>query len=212
MYKPILFSTPMVQAILEGRKTMTRRMLPEWCSEFGSAEIVLNPELCDKKALEYNEIKPKQYYGTFACFDNGEEHLKCKYEVGDILWVRETWRPIEQDFGKPRYEYRATKKINITDKWKPSIFMPKEACRIFLKVKSIRVERLHDISESDAISEGIEPIKMFTSTRQTYKNYEDVGYNELLPIHSFQSLWQSINENWDENPFVWVIEFENERI
>ena len=92
-------------------------------------------------------------------------------------------------------------------KWKPSIFMPKEACRLFLEVTDIRVERLQDISEEDAISEGIERLK--PDGDLSYKSYA-VDYDAcVFPIVSYQTLWQKINgkESWDENPFVWVIEF-----
>lgn len=196
--KPILFSTPMVDAIIAGRKTQTRRLLPEWCNEFSCVGIVKDPELCDKKALEWNEIKPKQCYGLFACFDKGEEHIKCKYEIGNILWVRETWRPIEQDFGNPRYEYKATEKINLTDKWKPSLFMPKQACRLFLEVTDIRAERLHEITGDDILCEGVDNGKSNKAMGVRWENMQRMAFEEL---------WNKINKNWNENPYVWVISF-----
>ena len=94
-FKPILFSTDMVKAISYGTKTQTRRLMPEWCNDYGCVEIITDPELCDPKAAEWNEIKPKQCYCLYACFDKGEEHLKCKYDVGNILWVRETFTIID---------------------------------------------------------------------------------------------------------------------
>lgn len=96
--------------------------------------------------------------------------------------------------------------------------MVKEACRLFLNNKGVRVERLQDITEADAIAEGIEPVESFDSgaginNRQMYKNYSTEGYTELLPIDSFKSLWFKIHgeEAWNANPWVWVIKFdENE--
>lgn len=201
--KPILFSTSMVQAILEGRKTMTRRIVKpkELYSDFDYLQEVisrLDSPSSPKKPLDDVDDYSKRYF-------------KCG--TGDTLWVRETWQhsinPNEfvykADCNNPFYE---------NTKWKPSIFMPKSAARIFLEITDIKVERLQDISEEDAIHEGIEPVESFNSgegvsSRQMFKNYLPVGYTEVLPKNSFQSLWQSINgaESWDENPFVWVISF-----
>ncbi len=197
--KPILFSTEMVQALLEGRKTQTRRMLPDWCNQYSKAELVSDPELCDPKALEFNEIKPKQFYGLYACFDEGEEHFKCKYCKGGTLWVRETWnwdykKYPERD--EKFYFYKATTGDDFLasgEKWKPSIFMPKEACRLRLEITDVRVERLQDISEYDAMCEG-DPRQGLIASENTH-------------IDWFQTLWQKINGNWEENPWVWVLTF-----
>ena len=196
-FKPILFSTPMVQAILEGRKSMTRRIIKT-----------------DAKKIFWNEIVLNGYGGY--CDEHGNP-VKSKYSIGDVLWVRETFRVIEQDFGKPRYEYKATEKINLTDKWKPSIFMPFDACRIFLKIKNIRVEELQNISNADAFNEGIEWKIKFPEEHPDLKYYRDYMFKDRFATgilfeakHSFKSLWFKINgrESWEENPFVWVISFE----
>jgi hypothetical protein len=105
-------------------------------------------------------------------------------------------------------------------KWKPSLFMPKEACRIFLKCTSVRIERLHDITEQGAINEGIENFFLDDVTTATaYRNYMTT-YKDLQKYHwshvandaveSYMTLWQKINgkESWDENPHVWVYKFE----
>jgi len=216
-FKPILFSTDMVNAIIAGKKTQTRRLLPEWCTEFSCVGIVRDPELCDQKAAEWNEIKPKQCYGLYACFDKGEEHFKCKYDVGNILWVRETWRKNDVPTGFPYHHYADDTIYTDRDneKWKPSIFMPKEACRLFLEVTDIRAERLQDITEEDAIQEGIELIDDGNS--YGYKLYGDHSICDMLgrkaltgtEIESYQTLWQKINgvESWEINPYVWVITF-----
>jgi hypothetical protein len=175
--RPILFSTPMVQAIMDGRKTMTRRiakdkMLQDNKNEFYDEEFLL--------------LTMKQ----------------CPFgQVGDVLWVRETFC----SFPNSKTLYKANGCIPVEPyKWKPSIFMPKDACRIFLKITNTRVERLMDISREDARAEGVERIN-----GAQFKNYVDgtSTYNERT---SFYSLWESINgkDSVSLNPFVWVIEFE----
>jgi hypothetical protein len=88
--------------------------------------------------------------------------------------------------------------------WKPSIFMPKAACRIFLEITDVKVERLQDISEEDAINEGVELLP-----NNRYKYYLSEYFDCINAVHSFQTLWKSINgaESWEANPFVWAIEF-----
>lgn len=201
--RPILFSTPMVQAILEGRKTQTRRII----------------KFCKKVDADFlNEIifRNFQFYrdqSYRAIFDTDEHPFSEKFpygKKGDILWVRETWCP-----GlciKDPYAYKATfKKSDLEEgfnekiKWKPSIFMPREACRIRLEITNIRVERLKDISDQDAIDEGIEFRKDIEMWRSYYLN--DTWYGN--PIWSYRSLWEKINgkDSWNSNPWVFVIEF-----
>lgn len=186
-FKPILFSTPMVQAILRGEKTMTRRIIkPQPKAELFSAIIG-----------GYNTIPFMVRFWTKREPNNPLiEDIKLKYKVGDILWVRETWHPKRHSMptGLP-YEYKATalEDGNPTDEpWKPSIFMPKDACRIFLKVTKIRVEKLQDISNSDIVSEGAADFGCCTKKL------------------NWQLLWEKINgsESWSENPYVFVYEFE----
>ncbi len=150
-----------------------------------------------------------------------KEALNCPYgSVGDILWVRETTAQKLIEYGTHE-EWKTIYKAdnpNEMDRenWKPSIFMPKKACRIFLQITDIKVERLKDISFQDAISEGVENKIIKSEVFKTYegfKNYypqdiEDEGYYKS-PIDSYKSLWKSINgwNNWEENPFVWAITF-----
>lgn len=203
--RPIIFKTEMVQAILSGAKTQTRRVVKSKWIDI----------LTDKAYIsEYREELASNF---------------CPYgEVGTTLWVRETWRGIEQDFGSPRYEYKASEKINLIDKWKPSIFMPREAARIFLKVTGVRVERLQDISEQDAIAEGIEQnendvwppdYKLCPSCGGTKVHAalgQHLGVTEVdcttcdTPIKRYKILWEKIygKGSWDLNPFVWRINFE----
>lgn len=207
---PILFSTEMVKAILEGRKTMTRRVVKPQPTKFIDDPLYwINPVPC----VTANN-------GLF-------ESIKSKYgQPGDVLWVRET---IVKDYehaavykADKEYVYlnnepRIYDNIDIsyfTEKrnYVPSIHMPKTACRIFLKIKSLRVERLQEISEADALAEGIHYY-----ADGTFKNYftkkglrEQDGVECLLAKGSFQTLWSEINgsESWNANTWVWVIEFE----
>ena len=190
--KPIIFSTDMVKAVLAGNKTMTRRVI--------KAQMV-NPKMTNGECVEIGND------------DTVHFKIKCPYgNRGDLLWVRETWREpalFEED---QMIYYKAGPSGAIDMKWKPSIHMPKKYARLWLKVVDVRLERLQDITEADAISEGI---KKFTY------EYGSVGYGTqrlaLGAMHkdaltAFWSLWDSINftrgYGMDKNPWVWVVEFE----
>lgn len=179
-FKPILFSTEMVQAILSGRKTQTRRIIKD-------------------KILQENPLEVDEEFLKMT--------VKSKYEIGDVLWVREAFHfEVDSDTGEfIKYGYRADKDWNGA-LWKPSIHMPKKACRIFLEVTKVRVERLRDLFHLDAIEEGVEYVDGMT--RKLYYNYLtlDFGCNEL---YSFMTLWQKIHgeKSWSDNPFVWAISF-----
>lgn len=232
--RPILFSTPMVQAIMEGRKTVTRRIIKEsfnGCLTGGGPHPCPNDPIVMTPGDEYespdvDEIMVVDYPEVRAIFHCStlDSEAKCRQgKAGDILWVRETWSPKGWMNDKTLYAYKAEgnipPRIRYGDEWeqcwKPSIFMPKEACRLKLKVVSITVEALHDITEEDAIREGIKPVESFDSgagisPRQMYMNYLPFGYMEVTPLASFESLWRLINgdESWESNPWVWRIEFE----
>lgn len=181
---PILFSTPMVQAILEGRKIMTRRILKvKGCKPF----------IPDARTWSKEDI--------LAWTANGST---CPYGIpGDKLWVRETF----MEYAPNQFEYKS----GFTDepiKWKPSIHMPKVAARIWLQITDIRVERLQDISEEEAKKEGLKFAK--STIDPCYLDYMVGGYNAMTTAYkSFRSLWRKINgeESWDVNPWVWIIEF-----
>lgn len=171
--RPIIFSTPMVQAILEGRKTMTRRIIKG-------------------NALDYiNTHDDHPYYTNNAA-------IMCPYgQIGDILWVRETFFNHFADI----YSYKAdveSKYYKPKMGWKPAIHMPKDACRLFLKITGIKVERLHEITEDDAQKEGAELLVWQGMSRDT-----------ISCRNGFISLWLEINgtESWNSNPWVWVISF-----
>ena len=189
-YRPMLYSGPMVRGLLDGSKTQTRRA----CK------------------LDYRPGMPEPELQSFL--------LSCPYgQPGWRLWVRESFCPIyPQDptynNGEPiEYDYAATyvhgyrlgDSLGLKKKWKPSIHMPRFASRITLEITGVRVERLQDISEADAIAEGIE------REAGWWKNYDpSAGWRYWeSPIQSYRTLWESINGpgSWEANPWVWVVEF-----
>lgn len=187
-FKPILFSTEMVQAILAGRKTQTRRILKNQPPAQTYKPIYYPGQ---RKDLRVSFRNRSGLYSPFTRF---------KYQPGDILWVRETFaKPPITAFGVP-YIHKAGFDRTFCG-WKPSIHMPKEAARIFLKVTNVRVERLNNISENDAMAEGV-----------IFHWYDEERNIKIQNAYSlFKELWQSINGKkhpWESNPWVWVYEFE----
>lgn len=203
--KPILFSTPMVQAILDGRKTQTRR-------------IIIKEDLKDiYDSIDFMKMEhfPDKSYRAIFSTDERPGTVKSKYQVGDILWVRETWQHTkclninfeDENYG---YVYKADGQPWEDHEgwtWKPSIFMPREAARLFLKVTNVIVERLNDMDEWDAVREGVD-FKVVPN--QYYFNYLTDEFSERTASQSFETLWQKLNgkESLESNPWVWVYEFE----
>lgn len=234
---PILFSTPMVQAILEGRKSQTRRIAAVPVGDHHGIDI-MNWGLSKHP---YQENGKWLYNVQSDVDDHNTFELKPKYgQPGDLLWVRETWgvgsRPDPFEGSVDGIEFKADSRFidNIEslplhqfedfdygnyDKsgWRPSIHMPKSIARIWLQVTDIRVERLQDISEEDAKAEGVEwrimgPEYKHLEGERLYKDYLNPDQTECGPIYakdSFCYLWQSINgpESWQVNPWVWCISF-----
>ena len=188
--KPILFNTEMVRAILDGRQDATRRIVKGF--------------IPDDAVWGYTAFTPKGYIscrGTFAD-GYGEKFFKLPCEPGDILYVRETWKKAPNGY----YYYEDWQRNDIADvtKWKPSIHMPKEAARIWLKVTNVRVERLREISAESALAEGADKYI-----------HTNGGLDENMTITSFIGIWNSTIKKadldrygWDANPYVWTIEFE----
>lgn len=197
--KPILFNTEMVRAILDGRKDATRKIVKGF--------------IPDDAVWGYTAFTPKGYIscrGTFAD-GYGEKFFKLPCEPGDILYVRETWKKALNGY----YYYEAWQRNDIADvtKWKPSIRMPKEAARIWLKVTNVRVERLQEITDEQAKREGIQYDECPTGF--TWKQETDMHNCYTTPIGAMQALWNSTIKKsdldgygWDANPWVWTIEFE----
>lgn len=198
MIKPILFNTEMVKAILDGRKSCTRRIVKGFIPN-------------DAK-WGYTAFTPKgciSCRGTFAD-GYGEKFFKLPCEPNDILYVRETWHKYTKRVGNGEschlaefYGYKASvaNSEDANEPWKPSIHMPKEAARIWLKVTDVRVERLQDVTEKGATKEGC---------------IYDIEYalGDSAKGH-FSDLWNSTVKRsdlntygWDANPYVWVIDFE----
>lgn len=196
---PIIFSTLMVQAILSRTKTQTRRIIKPQPDDSGLWNDDKYPRGLDSLLTGWNGVTD----------DTAEsKEFKCPYgKVSDILWVRETFLilPPNMVFYKADIENKAT------GKWKPSIFMPKIACRIRLKITNIRVEKLQDISEEDAIAEGIIAVQRPGGFGFGLKKEWDYKFplHERTPIDAYRMLWDKINgkHSWDTNPWVWVIEF-----
>lgn len=197
--RPILFSAPMVRAILAGTKTQTRRAVKP------------QPRRVDG-GVPFGDAP------AWAHAEPGSMMMRCPYgKRGDRLWVRETFARIDgQTQPWIETDYRATYKhgdrlgdtLGIKKRWTPAIHMPRHASRITLEVIGVRVERLQDISEADCIAEGIEPYR----GPLRWVRYMDAITGEA--IHSsardaFFSLWESINGrgSWDANPWLWAIGF-----
>lgn len=196
--RPILFSTPMVQAVLDGRKTMTRRVVKPQ-PENGSI-----PMLGDKFPVPLTEPQ----IIAECC---------CPYgKVGDRLWVRETtginMHPHSRDFGQRIY--KATQKVDpdYPIRWIPSIHMKREASRINLEITGVRVERLQEITEADARDEGVGDedavMRVDSDILPTARLLGEPFENDRV---WFAHLWNELNGKrgfgWDVNPWVWIIEF-----
>lgn len=201
--RPILFSAPMVRAILEGKKTQTRRIVKPQPD---------NPETFGVSPVWGYGMHLDGVFRLHAAFNEkgrrADRFLPCPYGTpGDWLWVKETFASERQEqvgTGAVRWlhpdgdrcgaRYRAD--VNPSSdgrRWKPAIHMPRCLSRITLDVTAVRVERLQDISEEDAIAEGMEPGDSLTAK----------GW--------FRGLWDQINDKrapWSSNPFVWVVSFE----
>jgi len=202
IFKPILYSPSMVHRILEDKKGQTRRtkgleVVNEDWRAWNFVDFGTNP----------NNENDNRKHACFRCFVDTWLSILCPYQIGNILWVREN---LYQN-GELGLEYFADKNAidegiipfdygpyggSYSFRTIPNIHMPKWACRIFLKVKSINLERLQDISEEDAIAEG------------AIQYESDTDW--LTAKYGFQIIWETINgsDSWNKNPFVWVIEFE----
>ena len=224
--KPILFNTDMVRAILEGRKTVTRRVIKPQPDEKHSYLLGFVTDSTDKRDVGFFGFGLNEFAGSI-------QYAKPPYRPGDILYVRETFSelfPDEQSNEVCGYMYKVDTLENYNKrypnggnytwcgKWKPSIHMPKEAARIFLKVTNVRVERLQDISVEDAKKEGAFHSCGMCGHWIGYcdKNIalaRDCAIDKISP--EFPKLWDATVKKserdcygWNADPWVWVIEFE----
>lgn len=234
---PILFSADMVKALLAERKTMTRRTVKKM-------ELTkhLDCVIAQANSSDFEELLERTITESDSPFQSPYG------KPGDILYVRENWRPRDYVADGPELliEYKADGKdlyfypedelaekieasmiaecqkkgLNIENygrfvyknfpiSWRPSIHLPKELSRIWLQIGEIRVQRLNDITEDDAIDEGIG--RIFMPDEPVYYQHYGAGNIEGTtdPIESYQSLWNSINgsNSWDANPWVWVVKY-----
>ena len=195
--RPILFSGPMVRALLEGRKTQTRR-------------AVKAPTARGGFVLSFNHGIPEFNFGPDDHKPNGDLRWhRCPYgQPGDLLWVRETFMPMPHLNAKAFY--RASDRL-VGGRWSSPIHMPRTLSRLTLRIADVRVQRLQDISEADAVAEGVEPFTDFLPAGH-WRRYRDGGWNAYVdnPIASYASLWTEINGpgSWDANPWVWALTFE----
>ena len=207
--KPILFNTDMVRAILAGKKTVTRRVVKPQ-----------NAVDADGKPHAFDRVEGNLL--VWADKPNIKTAIKPPCQPGEILYVRETWASTPDLFGEfPQYIYRADyseKDLHLgegndetlTDfpacvKWRPSIHMPKEAARIFLRVKNVRVEKLQEITEEEAKAEGcyagplLEGSELWVKARDHFLSVWDGTLKSNTDRDTY---------GWSANPWVWVIEFE----
>ncbi|MEC7121100.1 MAG: hypothetical protein VXW65_14530 [Pseudomonadota bacterium] len=190
--RPMIFSAPMVRAILAGQKTQTRRVFKD----------------ANKFETDCEPVLYGDFWRIYDSWGDGVKDLKCPYGVvGDRLWVREGYAVVPRtafarsdvfqkvsEFDREKaFVYRACFDRSKGDiAWETPLFMPRAASRIELEITNIRVERVQDISEADAIAEGVEQ-----------------GYG-LRHVGFYQDIWDSINGKkhpWSDNPWVWVVEF-----
>ncbi|HFF0126533.1 TPA: morphogenetic protein [Klebsiella pneumoniae] len=190
----MIFNGEMVRAILDGRKTQTRRIMAPQPADDIERCIFPNPE-----AIGWKSSLRHKHGSTTAHF--------CHYgKPGDRIWVRETWARYNIDQNSHDIAYRATTPADWPEegRWRPSVHMPRWASRILLEITDVRVERLNAISQENAQAEGME----LTGWRPTYSD-PDSGGEVMTPYDNFAELWSSIygDESWKANPWVWVIEF-----
>lgn len=216
--KPILFNTEMVRAILDGRKTCTRRICKD-ANEYTVPDMEFYN--ADRRTYAVHNFADKEQMEQLSTAER-----TCPICPGDLLYVRETWERFEcwncegDERGnctkEPKksvldktcgcYMYRATNEIRGDARWHPSIHMPKEAARIWLRVTDVRVERLQEITGASIQKEGIE-----VDPKEYASKFDFISELFLL----FQRLWDSVVKKsdldrygWDASPYVWVIEFE----
>ena len=202
--RPIIFSAPMVRAILDGRKTQTRRVVKPQPSQ-----------LADQVVCDLNDVwrESVRHGNDLHMEPEGTREWRCPYGVpGDRMWVREAWRMVKQhDAISPKaahlgggcltVSYPASDPLerdgkHCMGKKRPSIHMPRWASRLTLEVTGVRVERVQEVSQTDAKAEGVRP--------------DCIGGPKDYRME-FRRLWDSINAKrgypWDDNPWVWVVEF-----
>ena len=193
--RPIIFSGPMVSALLAGRKTQTRRV--------GQM----------KPGVKLDDLEWSGPPGTIRTGTAKREHIKVPHTVGDCLWVRETACIWDSEVFYKTNEPGVTVGLGGFGKWTPSIFMPRWASRLTLTVTDVRVQRLQEITEQDALDEGMWRYGDFWNYRDPSDVEEGDGYS--TPRNAFRFLWEGINADrgfgWETNPWVVAVSFTVQR-
>lgn len=216
--RPILFSAPMIRALLDGSKTQTRRIVKQ------QERLRLGHDV-----LHRGDTLPeyRNEHGGWQQWVPNAKTMRCPYGApGDVLWVRETWciNGFPSTATSPEHCYFAASDeaqaahdgdgFTIFNKdgserspWKPSIHMPRWASRLTLQLTDVRIERLQDISEQDAIAEGCGPV--IADDLKTHPLAKHIG---PAPVNHYAALWERINgetgpRSWDANPWVWALTF-----
>ena len=201
--KPILFNkqigTEMVRAILDGRKSCTRRICKD-ANEYTVPDMEFYN--ADRRTYAVHNFVDKEHMEQLSTAER-----TCPICTGDILYVRETWKEAPKGY----YYYEDWQKDDIADvtKWKPSIHMPKEAARIWLKVTDVRIERLQDVTEDGAKAEGAIDNRGFIHSPENEYDRIYTAREHFIKIWNSTIKKSNLNRyGWDANPWVWVIEFE----
>lgn len=212
--RPILFSAPMVRAILAGSKTQTRRVVKST-----PPHGVLGASWCDEDQWHWRT--------EAGHLRSAENHFRQYCAPGDRLWVRETWRCASRGYGRDGIEYRADESFRANDgtreqaeewacddsrtpgEWRPSIFHRRWASRLTLDVVAVRVERLQAITEADAVAEGLENHGGGELADAWWPEHDGLAQAGATPREGFRVLWEAINGpgSWAANPWVWVVSF-----
>lgn len=226
----MLYQTPMVQGILNDIKTETRR-------DKNLKEINENPNRYGLIYFGTGNMPKSKKQEVIAMFSDNDNNLnpvviKCPWRVGNILWVKETWKPsiilaegaigeypvirykadsIEVPVPPEEYEWFTELTRNGKFTWQSSMFLRRIFARTFLKVTEVGIQRLHEITWEDCLAEGIE--REWDGTAYWYKNYAHKPYPAMFkqdPIASYKSLWERINGagSWATNPYIWYVRFE----
>lgn len=207
----MLFKTPMVKGIIQRIKNQTRRVFKGTVPD--GATVV-----------PYQETNGDTRFGYWYGIELVPANIKCPYGVvGDYLWVKETYAAVlnlgvDKSGNWPSelftYTYKADDIVRPVQGWKSAMFMPRDVSRILLKITGIRVERLFDISEQDAIDEGVESVKWADGVTRylnyTIRTHNDLPINNMDARRSYFTLWEHISgrKSFESNPYVWVINFE----
>ncbi|MBU2897707.1 hypothetical protein [Vibrio hepatarius] len=222
---PMIFNTEMVKAIINGRKTVTRRPMKPQPTDSGSGYMWW-PSKVFETMINIEKTKEGQFWDELV----GD---MCPLaSIGDLVWIRETFSALgHDDFQQVspmclteihEYRYKASEPVGLANcsdhevrgyKWVPSIHMPRSASRLTLKVTDVRIEQIQDISEDQAQCEGFRYNSLYNewggleAHPDSRSHAPQWGWYEKA-THAFKSLWNSIYNNWDQNPYVWVVEFE----